>query len=333
MTHGTTAPAAPTGARILSVGAYRPAAVVTNEEISGPIDSSDEWIRRHSGIRTRRFAGPEETIPFMAQQAAAKALVEAGIDARQVSVVLLATMSYLYQTPAAAARVAHGLDIEGAAFDVMSACAGFSTGLALARDMIVAGTAEYVLVIGAERMSDLIDPKDRSTAFLFGDGAGAAVVGPSDDPADIGPVVWGSDGSRAGLIAQHDSWLDGDGSPGTRPFMVMDGPRVYRWAVTQIPAVARRAMDQAEVAADDLVAFVPHQANLRIIEAIVASLKLPEQVVVARDVVDMANTSAASIPLALERLRAEGHDPGGGAALLVGFGSGLSYAAQVVRLP
>jgi 3-oxoacyl-[acyl-carrier-protein] synthase-3 len=332
MTRGPSGKTAPGGARIISVGAYRPATVVANADICEAFDSSDEWIQRHSGIRTRRFADPAETIPYMAQQAAAKALVEAGIEAQQVSVVLLATMSYLHQTPAAAAHVAHALGTEAAAFDVMSACAGFSTGLALARDLVRSGSAEYVLVVGAERMSDLIDPKDRSTAFLFGDGAGAAVVGPADDVLGIGPVVWGSDGSQAGLIAQHESWLDGLGEPGSRPFMLMDGPRVYRWAVTQIPAVARQALERARVTPDDLVAFVPHQANLRIIETVASALELPPHVAVARDVVDMGNTSAASIPLALERLRAEGAE-GGGPALLLGFGSGLSYAAQVVRLP
>jgi 3-oxoacyl-[acyl-carrier-protein] synthase-3 len=332
MTHGRSGGSARAGARILSVGAYRPATVVGNADICEAIDSSDAWIQRHSGIRSRRFADPAETIPYMAQQAAAKALVEAGVEARQVSVVVLATMSYMYQTPAAAAHVAHALGTDAAAFDVMSACAGFSTGLALARDLVRSGSAEYALVIGAERMSDLIDPKDRSTAFLFGDGAGAAVVGPAEDASGIGPVVWGSDGSQTGLIAQHESWLESADPAVNRPYMRMDGPRVYRWAVTQVPAVAREALERAQVTPDELVAFVPHQANLRIIDTVASALELPAHVAVARDVVDMGNTSAASIPLALERLRAEGAE-GGGPALLLGFGSGLSYAAQVIRLP
>ena len=195
------------------------------------------------------------------------------------------------------------------------------------------GSAEYVVLVGSERMSDLIDHDDRATAFLFADGAGAVVVGPSHEPG-IGPVVWGADGAQHDVIDQSASWQELR-EDRARPFpaLTMQGQTVFRWAVYEMARAAQEALDAAGIAAADLAAFLPHQANLRIVEALARTLRLPDHVVVARDVQYMANTSAASIPLAMEQTLATGLAPRGGLALTIGFGAGLSYAAQVVVLP
>lgn len=321
------------GARILGTGAYRPSRVVTNEEVCGPIDSSDEWVRQRSGIVSRRFAGTDETVISMAVAAASKAIAVSGISPNQLGMTLLASTSYLYQTPSAAPQVARliGANTSGA-LDVHSACAGFCYALGIANSLVSTGTSEYVLVVGAEKMSDIIDPTDRSTAFLFGDGAGAVVIGPADEPG-IGPVIWGSDGSQAGLIAHTGSWLTVRDGTGEWPTMRMSGQEVYRWTLREITPVAQRAIAAAGLTVDNLAAFVPHQANLRIIDAIAKSLGLPPHAAVARTVETDGNTSAASIPLALDQLTASGQVASGDLVLLIGFGAGLSYAAQVVALP
>ncbi|MFD2080705.1 3-oxoacyl-[acyl-carrier-protein] synthase-3 [Actinopolymorpha cephalotaxi] len=319
-------------AGVLGVGSYRPHRIVTNAEICERIDSSDEWIRTRSGIVSRRWAGPEETVAAMSVAAAGKALAAAGIRADQLGCVLVATVSHLSQTPAVAPIIATELGAQGvAAFDISAACAGFCYGLELARSMVSSGTATYVLVIGVERLSDLTDPQDRSTAFLFGDGAGAAVVGPTDEPG-IGPVVWGSDGAQADAIRQKESWDDAV-SDGDFPHLTMQGNPVFRWASYEMAKVAQQALDRAGVDVQDLDAFIPHQANNRITDAMVKALKLPGHVVIARDIAEQGNTSAASIPLALDRLLAASEVRSGDTALVIGFGAGLVYAAQVIRIP
>ncbi|TNM30590.1 beta-ketoacyl-ACP synthase III [Streptomyces sedi] len=327
-----TAPAVD-GARILGLGTYRPSTVVDNAQVAGPIDSSDEWIRRRSGIASRRFAGPDETVVSMASESAVKALAAAGIAPEAVDAVLVASMSHLEQAPAAAPRIAHliGAGTAGAA-DVGAACAGFCYVLALGDALVRSGAARHVVVIGAEKMSDIVDPTDRGTAFLFGDGAGAVVLGPSDRPG-IGPPVWGAEGDRHRMIAHDRSWLEARDRPAPWPALRMAGPEVFRWATGSVPGIARRALEAAGLEPGDLAAFIPHQANARIIDAVARSLGLPPHVVVARDVVTSANTSAASIPLAMDSLASRGELPSGGKALLVGFGAGLVYAAQVVELP
>jgi 3-oxoacyl-[acyl-carrier-protein] synthase-3 len=319
--------------RVLSVGSYLPRRVVTNAEICEHIDSSAEWIVRRTGIQTRRFADEDETLAYMAATAASKALAEAGITANQLDCVLVATMSHLYQAPSLAAEVAGRLGVRSApAMDLSAACAGFCYGLGIADHMVIAGAARYVLLIGAERMSDIVDPHDRGCAFIFGDGAGAVVVGPAEEPS-IGPVVWGSEPRHLGAIRQEPSWQDTRDPGGASPYLRMEGPQVYRWATGEMADVGRRALAAAGAVPGDLAAFIPHQANLRISEKLVVALGLPESVAVATDVVRNGNTSAASIPLAMEQILASGQARIGGLALLIGFGSGLVYAAQVVRLP
>ncbi len=333
-------PPGPRHARVWGVGGHRPERVVPNSEIIEAIDSSDEWIRERSGIIERRFAAEDETVIDMAEVAALQAIDRAGIDPAQIGVVLMATVSHPYQTPAAAPLVAMRLGAtRAAAFDISAACAGYCYGISIANDMVRAGSANYVLVVGVEKLSDFTDPTDRGTAFIFGDGAGAAVVGPSQAPG-IGPTVWGSDGENWDKIAQRESWLevrakmeDPSADAPTWPAFLMEGPSVFRWAVYEMAPIAERAMEAAGIKAEDLDAFIPHQANMRIIDAMVKQLQLPEHVPVARDIAETANTSAASVPLATARMLDSGEAPHGGLALQFGFGAGLVYAAQVVVLP
>ncbi|MEU6737093.1 ketoacyl-ACP synthase III [Streptomyces physcomitrii] len=331
-------------ARIMGVGGYRPTRVVPNEVILERIDSSDEWIRSRSGIATRHWANDEETVSAMSVEAAGKAIADAGISPEQVGAVVVSTVSHFAQTPAVATEIADKVGTrKAAAFDISAGCAGFGYGLTLAKGMIVEGSAEYVLVIGVERLSDLTDLDDRSTAFLFGDGAGAVVVGPATEP-HIGPSVWGSEGDKSETIKQTLPWTDyrvGDvahiplNARGEVKFpaLTQEGQAVFRWAVYEMAKVAQQALDAAGISAADLDVFIPHQANMRIIDSMVKTLKLPEHVTVARDVEHTGNTSAASIPLAMERLLATGEAKSGDTALVIGFGAGLVYAATVVTLP
>lgn len=325
-------------ARVRGVGGYRPVRVVPNEEILKHIDSSDEWIRSRSGIATRHWAGPDETVAEMTLSAAGKAIADAGITPEQVDAVIISTVSHFKQTPSIAAEIAHRLGTgKAAAFDISAACAGFGYGLTIAKGLVTEGSATHVLVVGVERLSDLTDVEDRSTAFLFGDGAGAVVVSPSEEPA-IGPTIWGSEGDKADTITQTVPWDhyrvgEVEQFPEKFPAIRQEGQTVFRWAVFEMAKVAEQALEAAGITADDLDVFIPHQANMRIIDSMVKTLKLPEHVAVARDVETTGNTSAASIPLAMERMLASGQAKSGDTALVIGFGAGLVYAATVVTLP
>jgi 3-oxoacyl-[acyl-carrier-protein] synthase-3 len=208
-------------------------------------------------------------------------------------------------------------------FDLNNACAGFCTALATADHTVRAGAARHALVIGAEKMSDLVDWTDRSSCILLGDGAGAAVISAADS-AQIGPVVWGSDPSRGNAVRLVDQW---------QPRFAQEGQAVFRWATSELPAVAAQACERAGIAVSDLAGVVTHQANLRIIEALTRKLGLPDDAVIGRDVVESGNTSAASVPLALSKMVERGELPSGEPVLLFAFGGGLSWAGQVVTCP
>ncbi|MEV0434839.1 beta-ketoacyl-ACP synthase 3 [Nocardia sp. NPDC050413] len=327
---------------ILGLGVYRPRRVVPNSEIVEAIDSSDEWIKTRSGIAARHWAEDDETIVSMSTAAARDALTAAGITADEVDAVLLATSSQMVLGPSAGAVVATELGMhDTAAYDISAGCAGFCYALADAANLVRSGQARHVLVIGVERLSDLLDRTDRGTAFIFADGAGAVVVGAAEQEG-IGPVAWGSDGSRTSAIKQDKDFQEyfaevaaAEASGGTtvRPYIRMNGTEVFRWAVTFLEQACREALKLAGVTAADLDAFVPHQANIRITDALVRTLDLPDTVAVARDIVDTGNTSAASIPMAMEQLLRSGAAEPGQTALLLGFGAGLAYAGQVVHLP
>ena len=321
-------------ARMLGLGAYRPHRVVSNDEVCALLDVDSDWVIARSGIRNRRFADADETLISMGAHAATDALAAAGIEAAQIGATLVATMSQGGACPQVSTQTAHRIGaVAGPAMDLGGACAGFCYALEVAAAMVAAGSATYVLVIGVERMTDIIDPKDRSTAFLFGDGAGAVVVGPSEE-AGIGPVAWGADGGQADLIVQSPTFLEASRSTGDEiAGLRMQGPAVFRWATTRMAPLAEEALDAAEVKIEQLDAFVPHQANDRITEGLARALGVPEHVAVAHDVVEAGNTSAASVPLAMHAVLASGAAEPGGHALLLGFGAGLTFASQVVTLP
>ena len=322
-------------AAILGFGGYRPRRVVDNAEICTYIDSSDEWIRTRSGIIERRWASPDETIQMMSVGASRKALERSGIEPGQIDTVIVSTVTHLHQTPAIATAIAAEVGAKNAAaFDISAACAGFCYGTAMADSFVRSGTSKYVLIMGVERLSDMTDKHDRSTAFLFADGAGAAVIGPSQTPA-IGPVVWGSDGDQAGLIGQTKPWDNAlqVEAEAAWPTLRMEGNPVFKWASYAMAKTAAEALDAAGVRPEDLDVFAPHQANMRLTDAMFRALKLPAGVVVARDIAYQGNTSAASIPLAVEALLDSGEAKSGDTCLIIGFGAGLVYAGQVIVLP
>jgi 3-oxoacyl-[acyl-carrier-protein] synthase-3 len=319
--------------RIYSYGAARGDLIVPNEELIGPINSSDEWIQQRTGIITRTRASHDVLAVDLAEIAANEAIVKSGIAPELIDLVIVATISNGRQTPSMAAVVADRVGANpAAAYDQNAACAGFSYGVTQADALIRSGAAHYALVIGAEKLSDLVDPADRSISFLLADGAGAVVIGPSDTPGIAAPV-WGSDGSKADAVGMNATLVDFKDGVTEWPTLRQEGQTVFRWAVWDMAKVAKRALEAAGITADDLAAFIPHQANMRIIDEFAKQLKLPDSVMIARDIATTGNTSAASIPLATHRLLEEHPELSGGLALQIGFGAGLVFGAQVVVLP
>ncbi|MES4904777.1 MULTISPECIES: beta-ketoacyl-ACP synthase III [unclassified Streptomyces] len=327
-----------TGSRIAAVGHYQPARVLTNDDLAAMVDTSDEWIRTRVGIRTRHIARADETVDEMAAAAASKALASSGLTPADIDLVVVATSTAIDRSPNMAARVAARLGLGSpATLDINVVCAGFTHALATADHTIRAGAATAALVIGADKFTEAADWTDRSSCVLLGDGAGAAVVVADDrtektektekgDGADgipgIGPVVWGSVPEMGHAVRIE----------GTPPRFSQEGQAVYRWATTQLPPIAREVCARAGVAPEDLAGVVLHQANLRIIEPVARKLGATNAVI-ARDVVDSGNTSAASVPLALSKLVERREIAPGGPVLLFGFGGNLSYAGQVIRCP
>jgi len=310
------------GTRILGLGAYRPRRRVTNDELAQVMETDDAWIQSRVGIAERRWADDDETLVEMATAAGGKAIAASGLAPDEIDLVVLASASLRQPIPGIGPQVAHRLGIpRPGALDLNAGCAGFCYALGLVSDAIRAGSARNAIVIGVERLTDVTDMTDRSTAVIFADGAGAAVVGPADEPG-IGPVAWGSDGDQHSAIEIVDSG-----------FMAMAGQAVYRWATTRLADALTQAMDRAGVTAADIDVFAPHQANLRIIESMTKRLGFGEKTVIARDIVRSGNTSAASIPLALIALMESGEAKSGDLALVLGYGAGLTYAGQVLRLP
>lgn len=318
-------------ARIMSVGGSRGSRVVDNAEMCTMIESSDEWIQQRTGIKERRWAAEGEDAISLGTAAARKAIERAGLQPTDIDAVIVSTVSHFMQTPSMATIIADNLGMpEPAAFDLSAACAGFCYGVGMADAMVRVGSAKHVLVLGVEVLSKYTDFTDRSTAFLFGDGAGAVVIGPSDVPA-IGPTLWGSDPAQHEVIA-IDDWRD-QRPDGEVPFIHMEGRQVFKWATTFIAGKARETLDAAGIAPEELDVFIPHQANNRITDSMLRHLKLPASVVVARDIIGMGNSSAASIPLAMEALLDSGDATSGQTALMIGFGAGLVYAGQAALLP
>ena len=316
-------PAGSTGARILGLGAYRPRRRVTNDELAQVMDTNDEWIQSRVGIAERRWASEDETLVEMAVAAGGKAIAASGLSPDEIDLVIVASASLRVPIPGIGPQVGHRLGIpRPGAFDLNAGCAGFCYALGVAADSIRTGSARNALVVGVERLTDVTDQTDRSTAVIFADGAGAAVIGPSEEPG-IGPVVWGSDGDQYSAI---------EIAAGSST-MTMAGQAVYRWATTKLTDTLVEAMESAGVGPEDIDVFAPLQANLRIVELMTKRLGFPESTVVARDIVQSGNTSAASVPLALTALLESGEAKSGDLALVLGYGAGLTFAGQVLVLP
>ncbi|PWH05588.1 3-oxoacyl-ACP synthase [Brachybacterium endophyticum] len=321
------------GSKVLSYGAARGDLTVPNDDLVGPIDSSDEWIRQRTGIITRRRASDEVGVADLAEAAGREAIERSGLAPEQIDAIIVSTISFPYATPSLATLLGSRLGSPAAiAYDISAACAGFCYGLGQADALIRSGSAGHVLVIGAEKLSDFVDPTDRSISFLLGDGAGAAVVGASDVPL-IGPTVWGSNGENWDTIRMTGSLTDFRDGRTTWPTMEQDGRTVFRWAVWHTAARIREMLEQSGLGIEDIDVFVPHQANMRIIDELVKQLELPASVVVGRDIAETGNTSAASIPLATHRLLEEGSAKSGDVLVQFGFGAGLAFAGQVLVLP
>ncbi|MEU1300044.1 beta-ketoacyl-ACP synthase III [Streptomyces shenzhenensis] len=313
------------GSRILGVGSRQPDRVVTNAELCEGLDTSDEWIRQRVGIIERRFADSDESLIDMAVQAGRNALADAGVSPESVDTVIVPNCTMQAQIPNAAARVAHRIGIPDAgAFDLNAGCSGFCYGLAVASDLVRAASARYVLVIGAEKLTDFVDPLDRTTSVIFADGAGAALVGASGT-TEIGPVVWGSAGEQAERLRLNEN-----------RYVQQAGNTIFRWAITRMPAAAVQALDAVGLTPADMDVLLPHQANLRIIKATEEALRtqgMRDDVIVADDIKYSGNTSAASIPIAFDHLRKESRVKSGDIVVAVAAGAGLTYAGQVFVCP
>ena len=326
--------------QILAVGSYRPKRLVPNSEIVDRIESSDEWIQQRTGIESRRFADESESLLDMATWAAEAALKNAKLAITDIDTIIVATITFPFQAPSAATAILQRLGHpKAAAFDINAACAGFCYGVSMAHDFIKSGSSKKVLVIGAEKISDFTDPDDRATAFIFADGAGAVVIGESNE-AGIGPVEWGSDADSRDAILMNPSWIEVRDTEtqltkaGSKwPNITQEGQKVFRWAVFSMSKAATKALESAGLTVNDLDAFIPHQANIRIIESMAKEMHMPDSVVIADDIRTNGNTSAASIPLAMDVLLKKHPELHGKLALLIGYGAGLVYAGQVVKLP
>lgn len=313
------------GSRIISTGHYQPSRVLTNDDLAQMVETSDEWIRDRVGIVTRRIASPDESVADMASAAAEKALAGSGLTAADIDLVVVATCTYVDRCPNVSTRVADRLGISApGTYDLNTACSGFSYALGTVDHAMRAGAARNAIVVGAEKLSDFVDWTDRSTAIIFGDGAGAAVVtaAAEDEPPGVGPVVWGSAPDKGDTV-KIEGW---------RGYIQQEGQAVFRWATTALAPVALQACERAGVDPGEIAAFIGHQANARILDGIARRLKLPNAVIV-KDIVESGNTSAASVPLALSKLVERREVPSGAPILLFGFGGGLTYAGQVIRCP
>jgi 3-oxoacyl-[acyl-carrier-protein] synthase-3 len=311
------------GGRLRGLGAAQPDSVLSGAALGARVGRSAEWIETRTGIRELRVLAAGESLLELATQAAADAVRDAGPSSERIDLVIAATCSNRDGQVPLAPELSRVFAADAATLDLNAACSGFCYSVAVADALIRSGSAQRVLVVAAEHMTGLVDPSDLGTSIIFGDGAGAAVLDAAGDgEVHIGPVAWGSDGSQAELIAIPEHCQS----------LTMAGQQVFRWAVDEVRHVAAQACANAGVTLAEIDAFVPHQANARIVDALTTQLGL-EHATIARDVTISGNTSAASIPIALTKLLRDGSAKPGQLALLVGFGAGLTYAAQVVRLP
>lgn len=322
---------------ILGTGSYAPERILSNEDLAHMVDTSDEWIRTRTGIRERRIAAPDEAPSDMGVRAAQRALDDAGVSAADIDLLIVATVTPDMPMPACACIIQHklGVPTTAACFDLNAACSGFVYSLDTACAMLTSGRYRKALVIGVEKLSAVLDWQDRTTCVLFGDGAGATVIGLSDEP-NIGLIGTrlGTSGAEANLLYISHG---GTRSPATTESIAardhcirMKGKEIFKLAVRAMDETARDILEQHGVRADQISLVIPHQANLRIIEAISQYLELPmERFFVNVD--RYGNTSAASIPIALDEARRSGRIKPGDLTLLVAFGAGLTYGSALIR--
>lgn len=322
--------------RILATGAALPERVVSNREVGARCGVDETWIERRTGIRSRRWASPTEASSDLGTRAARAALEESGVAPSEVDLVICATCSPDHLFPSTAALVGHAVGARGAgALDVQAGCAGFVYALVVAAQSVATGIARRALVVGADVMSRLVDPTDRAVAPLFGDGAGAAVIAPSDGRAGIESAFLGADGSGANLLRLP---AGGSRKPSTAETLErgehvvhMTGQALFRRAVRATVTASRTVLDRAGVSLADVDVVVPHQSSRRLLEATRRELGLPPEKLVT-NVENLGNTSCASVALALHEALDDGRARAGGRALLLGYGAGLSWGACLLRL-
>jgi 3-oxoacyl-[acyl-carrier-protein] synthase-3 len=323
-----------TSARIAAVGSALPERLVTNDDLSQLVDTSDEWIRDRTGIRARRFAGEGETASTLASEAAARSLEAAGVAPSAVDLTIVATISGDQPMPSTAAFVQDRLGLTGGAVDVQAACAGFIYGTDLGAAQIGVGRAETVLVIGTEVLSRFLDFTDRTTCVLFGDGAGAAVLVPGEEPGLIGSILE-NDGRHARLLeipsggSRKPANVDEEGNR-ENVIRMKDGREVFKRAVVGMAEAATRLLEKSGLSSDDVTLMVPHQANGRIIRAVADRLRFPRERVFV-DLEEVGNTSAASVPIALDHAWRRGLLKPGDVVLTAAFGAGLAWGANLIR--
>ncbi len=328
-------PAMLTSVTISGVGAYLPERVVTNDDLSLSVATSDEWIRTRTGISERRVARADEPASAMAAMAGRRALEDAGARAEEIDLLVIATITPDCPMPSTACRVQPLLGLTRATcFDLNAACSGFVYALETARQFVATGAARKALVIGVDKMSTVIDWKDRTTCVLFGDGAGAVVVEPAREGRGVLSCATGGDGSMADLLEIPAGGSALPASEATlrnrQHFLRMEGNRVFKGAVRGMAEVATQALNKAGIKASDLACVVPHQANLRIIQAIAEKLEIGmDRVMINLD--RYGNTTAATIPIALEEALRTGRIRQGDLVLLVAFGAGLTWGATVIE--
>ena len=321
---------------ILGTGSYAPAKRVTNDDMAKIVDTSDEWIRSRSGIRERRFAADDEATASMACEAAERAIESAGIDRSEIDLIVVATMTPDMPFPSTACLVQSKLGLQNVtAFDIQAACSGFVYGLNTVSGMLQSGRFKKALLIGAEKMSGILDFEDRTTCVLFGDGAGAAVLSLSDQPElGILDCLCGADGSNPDLLCQPgggSSKPASENSVATRQhFLKMNGKEIFKLAVRVMGSASTDILEKNGYTAEDLQLVIPHQANMRIIESLQKRLGIPDEKF-HNNLERFGNTSAASIPIALDEAYRAGRIQSGDLVLLVAFGAGLTWGSTLIK--
>jgi 3-oxoacyl-[acyl-carrier-protein] synthase-3 len=323
------------GAKIVGIGYYLPERVLSNFDLEKMVDTTDEWIVTRTGIRERHIAAEDQASSDLAFEASKSALAEAGIEPEEIDLIIVGTVTPDMPFPSAACVLQDKLGAKkAAAFDVTAACSGFIYGLSVAHSMISHGKNETVLVVGVETLSRILDYEDRATCVLFGDGAGAAVLGPCPKGEGILSTFMQSDGSFAELL-----YMPGGGS--RRPlneerlrnreqYVKMKGDGLFKYAVRAMVDASKQVLKEANIKAKDIDFLIPHQANIRIIEGVRHRLKLPKEKVIV-NIDHVGNTSAASIPIALAEAKERGDIKKGDTILMVGFGGGLTWGAVLLK--